>query len=87
MPNAYTKEIKDNLEQWYFKKKKEKGRTTHHKCRNDWKMVDLPDNIVGDEQGKQKRAGVVSRRQRAQGKKLWKEIKKWKRDVTSTTFL
>jgi len=29
----------------------------------------LLDNIVGDEQVKQKRAGVVSRRQRAQGKK------------------
>lgn len=42
-------------------------------------MVDSFDNIVCDDQGKQKRAGVVSRRQRAQGKNSEKK-KKMKRN-------
>lgn len=41
-------------------------------------MVDSLDNIVCDDQGKQKRAGVVSRRQRAQVKNSEKKKKKWK---------
>lgn len=43
-------------------------------------MVDSLDNIVCDDQGKQKRAGVVSRRQRAQGKNSEKKKKKMKRN-------